>query len=109
MNLCIRLGFLPHFASAIGPVPARVPKYDALYAKSAAARDHRESRMSDINIFSDPLSIAILYFIFGGPGLVLGVMIGALAWRAHRIWGALLGAVVGYGVCLAGVWAWIVH
>jgi hypothetical protein len=64
--------------------------------------------MSDIGIFSDPLSIAILYLIFGSPGLAVGAIVGALAWRAHRIWGALLGAAIGFGGCLAGVWVWIV-
>jgi hypothetical protein len=41
--------------------------------------------MSDIGIFSDPWSIAILYLIFGSPGLAVGAIVGALAWRAHRI------------------------
>jgi hypothetical protein len=63
--------------------------------------------MSDIGIFSDPLSIAILYMIFGSPGFAVGAIAGALAWRAHRIWGALLGAAIGFGVCLAVVSAWI--
>ena len=65
--------------------------------------------MSDIAIFSDPWSIALLYLIFGSPGILLGAIVGALAWRAHRIWGALLGAVAGWAACIAVVWVWVVR
>jgi Na+/proline symporter len=65
--------------------------------------------MSDINILSDPLSQAFLALVFGGPGIPVGAIIGALVWRAHRIWGAVVGAVVGFAVCLGGVWVWLVN
>ena len=35
--------------------------------------------MSDINILSDPLSIAFLMLVFGSPGILVGAIIGALA------------------------------
>jgi Na+/proline symporter len=47
-----------------------------------------------------------LALIIGAPGLVLGVALGALLWRRHRIYGALLGAVVGLVLWLAGFVVW---
>jgi hypothetical protein len=41
--------------------------------------------MSDINLFSDPLSIALLYLIFGAPGLVLGAILGAALAQAQDL------------------------
>jgi Na+/proline symporter len=58
--------------------------------------------MSDIGILNDPLSIAFIALLFGSPGLVLGAVLGAVAWRRHRIAGALIGAVAGFAVWLAG-------
>ena len=55
--------------------------------------------MSDIGILNDPLSITIIALLFGNPGLAVG----AIAWRRHRIAGALIGAVAGFVVCLTGV------
>ena len=60
--------------------------------------------MSDIGILNDPLSLAFVFLIIGSPGLPLGALAGALLWRRHRVYGALLGAVVGFAVWLAG-WA----
>ena len=60
--------------------------------------------MSDIGIMNDPLSIAFIALLFGSPGLALGLIAGALLWRRHRIYGALIGAIVGFAVWLAG-WA----
>lgn len=51
--------------------------------------------MSDIGILNSPLSIALLALLLGSPGLAIGAIIGALAWRGRRIWGALTGAVAG--------------
>jgi Na+/proline symporter len=62
--------------------------------------------MSDIGILSDPLSLAFVFLIIGSPGLPLGAIAGALLWRRHRILGALLGAVAGFAVWLAG---WMVY
>ena len=64
--------------------------------------------MSDIALFSDPWSIALLYLLFGSPGILIGAINGALMWRAHRIWGALLGAVLGWAVCFGAVWVYFV-
>ena len=58
--------------------------------------------MSDIGIFSDPFGVAFVFAIFGAPGLPLGAIVGALMWRRHRWWGALIGAVAGFGLWLAG-------
>ncbi|HVZ53198.1 MAG TPA: hypothetical protein VG986_14620 [Pseudolabrys sp.] len=61
--------------------------------------------MSDIGILNDPLSIALIALLLGSPGLVLGALIGALTWRRHRIAAALIGAVAGFALWLAG---WVV-
>jgi Na+/proline symporter len=61
--------------------------------------------MSDIGILNDPLSLAFVLLLFGAPGIPLGAVIGAWQWRRHRIWGALIGAVAGYALWLAG-WLW---
>jgi Na+/proline symporter len=58
--------------------------------------------MSDIGILNSPLSVALVLLLFGSPGLPLGAIAGALAWRKHRVWGALLGAVAGFGLWLLG-------
>ena len=62
--------------------------------------------MSDIGILNDPLSIAFIALLFGSPGLAVGAIAGALAWRRHRIAGALIGAVAGFAACLTGVMVW---
>ena len=62
--------------------------------------------MSDIGILNDPLSLAFVFLIIGSPGLPLGAIAGALLWRRHRIVGALLGAVVGFALWLAG---WMIY
>lgn len=58
--------------------------------------------MSDIGILNDPLSIAFVLLVIGSPGLPLGAIVGALAWRRHRIVGAAAGAVAGFALWLAG-------
>jgi hypothetical protein len=58
--------------------------------------------MSDIGILTNPLDIAMIALILGSPGLAIGGVIGALAWRRHRVWGALIGAPAGFGLCLLG-------
>jgi Na+/proline symporter len=62
--------------------------------------------MSDIGILNDPLSIAFIALLFGSPGLAVGAIAGALLWRRHRIFGALLGAIIGFAACLLGVMVW---
>ena len=58
--------------------------------------------MSDIGIFSGPFSTAFVLRILGAPGLPIGAIAGALIWRRHRVCGALLGAVAGFGLWLLG-------
>lgn len=58
--------------------------------------------MSDIGILNDPMSLAFLALLFGGPGLPVGAIIGALLWRRRRFAGGLIGAVAGFALCLAG-------
>jgi Na+/proline symporter len=60
--------------------------------------------MSDVGILSDPVSIIAIILLLGSPGFLLAIP-GALLWRRHRIIGALLGAVIGFVVCLLG---WLV-
>jgi len=58
--------------------------------------------MSDIGILNSPLDLALLALLIGSPGLAIGAIAGALAWRRHRWWGAALGAVTGWALCLLG-------
>jgi len=58
--------------------------------------------LSDIGILNDPVSLIAIALILGSPGLLLGAIPGALLWRKHRVTGAILGAVVGFVVCLVG-------
>jgi hypothetical protein len=48
--------------------------------------------VSDIGLGWGPLDITAIALIFGSPGLAIGAALGALAWRRHRLWGALVGA-----------------
>ena len=61
--------------------------------------------MSDIGSLNSPASQALMALILGSPGLPIGALIGALAWRRHRIAGALLGAMLGFALWLGG-WAY---
>ncbi|HEY1474706.1 MAG TPA: hypothetical protein VGF53_11555 [Pseudolabrys sp.] len=58
--------------------------------------------MSDIDLFSGPFATAFILLIVGGPGLPIGAIAGALLWRRHRVWGAGLGALAGFGLWLLG-------
>jgi Na+/proline symporter len=57
--------------------------------------------MSDIGILNDPASIIAIILLLGSPGL-LGAIPGALLWRRRRVAGALLGAAIGFVLCLLG-------
>jgi hypothetical protein len=61
--------------------------------------------MSDIGILNSPFAIALLVLILGAPGLAIGAIAGALAWRRRRFWGAAIGAVAGWGLGLL-TWAY---
>ena len=43
--------------------------------------------MSDIGLDWGPLDWAEIALFAGIPGLILGAMLGAIAWRRHRLWG----------------------
>jgi Na+/proline symporter len=58
--------------------------------------------MSDIGILNGLGGTLLILWLFGGPGLPIGALAGALIWRRHRMWGALAGAVLGFGLCLLG-------
>jgi hypothetical protein len=61
--------------------------------------------MSDIGLNWGPLDIAAMALIIAWPGLAIGAALGALAWRRHRWWGTLIGAVAGLALWLGGfVW-----
>jgi Na+/proline symporter len=62
--------------------------------------------MSDIGLDWGPLDIAMIALIIGAPGLVIGAALGALAWRRHRVWGAVLGALIGFALWLVGFVLW---
>jgi hypothetical protein len=62
--------------------------------------------VSDIGLSWGPLDIAALALIIGSPGLATGAALGAIVWRQHRLWGALLGAVVGLALWLGGFYFW---
>ena len=49
--------------------------------------------MSDISINVTWLDVALWAPVLGWPGLIVGGLIGALAWRKRRILGAVLGAL----------------
>ena len=61
--------------------------------------------MSDISISSFDLFVMAL--IAGSPGFVVGACAGGLLWRDRRLAGLIVGAVVGFALCLAGVYIWI--
>ena len=42
-------------------------------------------------------------------GSLHGAILGAIAWRRHRLWGALLGAVAGLVLWDAGLVVWVVN
>jgi len=58
--------------------------------------------MSDIGLNFGPLALAALALIIGSPGLVIGAVVGAVAWRGHRFWGCGLGAFAGLALWIGG-------
>jgi hypothetical protein len=61
--------------------------------------------MSDIGLTFGPLDLALIALIIGAPGLAIGAIVGAFAWRRHRVAGALTGAAAGFVLWLGGfVW-----
>jgi hypothetical protein len=64
--------------------------------------------MSDIGGIFTPWDLALMAFVAGSPGLVIGAIAGALAAPTRRLTGAGLGALAGFAVCLGAVILWIV-
>lgn len=62
--------------------------------------------MSDIGLNWGLVDYLLLALILGAPGLVIGAICGALAWRRHRARGALTGAALGAIICIAAFMAW---
>lgn len=60
-----------------------------------------------ISLNLGPADVAAFALIISSPGLGVGALCGAIGWREHRIWGGILGAIIGSGVCLSGFIAWI--
>jgi Na+/proline symporter len=58
--------------------------------------------MSDVGILNSPGAVLMIVLMLGSPGFAIGLVLGALLWRRHRIWGAGLGAVVGFGAWFLG-------
>jgi hypothetical protein len=58
--------------------------------------------MSDIGILNGLGGTLFVLGLFGSPGLPVGAIAGALLWRGHRVWGALIGGVAGFALCLLG-------
>lgn len=58
--------------------------------------------MSDITLHFSPLEIVLFSPMLGWPGLIIGGVIGALAWKKRRIVGGVLGAIIGNFV-VAGI------
>jgi hypothetical protein len=86
---------MPIIASAIGSCPASAEKADS------HVRHPHPARSGQRHFF--------LLLVFGSPGLRVGLIAGAVLWRARRIWGALIGAVIGFGLFLGGMWIYIVN
>jgi ABC-type antimicrobial peptide transport system permease subunit len=59
-------------------------------------------RMFSISRISGLFNTALGALLVGSPGIVIGGLIGAFAWRSHRVWGAALGAILGFLLCLYG-------
>jgi Na+/proline symporter len=62
--------------------------------------------MSDISFQFTWLDLLFFALLIGSPGLLLGVVLGAVAWRRHRICGAALGAILGLGVWIGLRFVW---
>ena len=58
--------------------------------------------MSALSWNSGLFNTALGALLVGSPGIVIGGLIGAFAWRSHRVWGAGLGAVLGFALSLFG-------
>jgi hypothetical protein len=62
--------------------------------------------LSDISLNWGPGDYALIALMIGGPGLGIGCLCGAIAWRAHRVWGGIAGAIAGFGLNLGAFFVW---
>jgi hypothetical protein len=60
--------------------------------------------MSDISLTFSPLDYLVIALVVASPGLVVGAVVGALAWRPRRLVGAAGGAALGAVLCIAGAY-----
>jgi hypothetical protein len=58
--------------------------------------------MSDIGPIFHPFDLVVIGLMLGSPGIPIGAIAGALAWRRHRVAGVGLGALAGCGLWLLG-------
>ena len=62
--------------------------------------------MSDISIEFTWYELLIGALFLGWPGLLLGAVLGAVAWRHHRVYGALIGATLGLPLWVGVQFLW---
>ncbi len=62
--------------------------------------------MSDISIEFAWYELLIVALFLGWPGLLLGTVLGAVAWRRHRAYGALIGSSGGFALWLGALFLW---
>jgi hypothetical protein len=91
----------------VNPALNSAPRPDRLAVRRGIGVGGRSGELpvSDIGILNDPVSLIAIALVLGSPGLLIGGLPGALLWRRHRVAGALLGAVAGFVLWLAG---WLV-
>jgi hypothetical protein len=63
--------------------------------------------LSDISLNFGLAGYALFALVISWPGIAVGAPCGAIVWRTHRVWGGVLGAIVGAGVCLGGFAVWV--
>jgi hypothetical protein len=63
--------------------------------------------LSDIALDWGAADDALIALLISWPGLALGALCGAVAWRTHRIWGGLVGALIGCGLALGVFLLWV--
>ena len=57
--------------------------------------------MSDISLHWSAAELALIALLACAPGIAAGLVLGAIAWRGHRLRGAALGALAGLALSLA--------